>query len=379
MSGPIHNITIEGFKSIRRLQNFELNKELNILVGANGAGKSNFVEFFHLLHEMVEQRMVATIRKKGGADAHLFLGPKETSQINSQILFGWNGYEFSLEPTIDNSFIFGYERMYFDGAYGEESFNLGSGHEEAKLSQMYADEDDSSLKTRVARHVYPAVSSWVVYHFHDTSDTAPMLRPYTMRDNERLRSNGANLASILWHLKQKEPVIYELIRDTIRLVAPFFNDFLLRPRPSNGDLVLLLEWTQKDSDYPFHPSQLSDGTLRFMALTTALLQPNPPTTILLDEPELGLHPYALGILAGLMKQAVKRPQKSRRTQLIVATQSATLLDAFMPEDIIVVDRKNGESRFRHLTENELSIWLDEEYTLGELWQKNIYGGTPAYE
>jgi len=171
-----------------------------------------------------------------------------------------------------------------------------------------------------------------------------------------------------------------LIRDTVRLVAPFFDNFLLRPRASNGDEILLLEWIQKNSDYPFHPSQLSDGTLRFIALATAFLQPNPPATILLDEPELGLHPYALEILASLMKKAIiGRHPRLPRTQLIVSTQSTTLLNAFDPENIIVVDREEGESRFRRLTEQELSVWLDEEYTLGELWQKNIYGGGPVYE
>jgi predicted ATPase len=200
-----------------------------------------------------------------------------------------------------------------------------------------------------------------------------MRRQWTVRDNERLRPDAANLASFLWRLKQEHNSIYEIIRDTVQLVAPFFDDFLLRPQKSNGDEIVELEWRQKNSDYPFHSSQLSDGTLRFIALATALLQPNPPSTILLDEPELGLHPYALNILAGLIKQAAVK------TQLIISTQSADLLDAFLPEDIIVVDRQDGESRFRRLSAEELSDWLTDEYSLGELWQKNVYGGSPAYE
>lgn len=134
----------------------------------------------------------------------------------------------------------------------------------------------------------------------------------------------------------------------------------------------LLEWRQKNSDYPFHPSQISDGSLRFICLATALLQPNPPSTILLDEPELGLHPYALTLLAGLIQKA------SKRTQVIVSTQSAALIDHFEPEDIVVVERQNGESIFKRLNKADLNVWL-EDYSLGELWQKNVFGGRPARE
>jgi len=376
MGSPIRSITIEGYKSIRHLNEFKLDS-LNILVGANGAGKSNFVDFFRLLREIVEGRLQFTIRQKGGADKHLFMGPKITDQIIGRIYFGANGYEFSLKPTINNSFVFDQEQVHFRGDYADNWYSIVSGHDESNL----ANEAVNGLHKNVAGYVYPAIASWVVYHFHDTSETAKMRREYSVRDNEYLRSDAANLASFLWRLQQKETAVYDLIRDTVRLVAPFFDDFLLRPRANNGDEILLLEWTQKNNDYPFHPSQLSDGTLRFIALATALLQPDPPATILLDEPELGLHPYALEILAGLMKKAVIRQQFRRfsKTQLIVSTQSVTLLNAFTPENIIVVDREEGESRFRRLTEQELSVWLDEEYTLGELWQKNVYGGGPAYE
>lgn len=369
MGTPIREITIKGYKSIRGLEKFEL-ESINILIGANGAGKSNFVDFFRLLRELVEQRLQLTIAKKGGADSHLFLGPKTTDRIMAHLYFAANGYEFSLEPTTDDKLVFGYERMFFHGPYyGVSRYPLGSGHDESKLKDKYLVEQSGS----VSHYVYAAVSSWIVYHFHDTSETAAMRRQWTVRDNERLLPDAANLASFLWMLKQEHESVYEIIRNTVQLVAPFFSDFLLRPRKSNGDETILLEWRQKNSDYPFHPSQLSDGTLRFMALATALLQPNPPATILLDEPELGLHPFALNILAGLIKQA------SERTQLIISTQSADLVDAFLPEDIVVVDRLAGESRFRRLSAEELGDWLVNEYSLGELWQKNVYGGSPAYE
>src|SRR5208283_981215 len=149
-------------------------------------------------------------------------------------------------------------------------------------------------------HVFNAISSWVVYHFHDTSETAAMRRTGTVRDYEYLRPDAGNLAAFLLKIKETDKERYDLVRDTVRLVAPFFDDFKLRPQKNGQDDNVQIEWTQKGSDYPFHPSQLSDGTLRFICLATALLQPTPPATILLDEPELGLHPDALNTLGGLI-------------------------------------------------------------------------------
>ncbi len=153
----------------------------------------------------------------------------------------------------------------------------------------------------------------------------------------------------------------------MRLAAPFFDDFRLEPEANGSDEVVQLEWTQRGSDYPFHPSRLSDGTLRFACPATALLQPVPPATLVFDEPELGLHPYALNVLAGLIKQA------ATRTQVIVSTQSAALLDHFEPEDVVVVDRRDGASGFRRLNSEPLKAWLS-EYSLGELWRKNVFDG-----
>jgi predicted ATPase len=220
--------------------------------------------------------------------------------------------------------------------------------------------------------MYDAVSDRTAYHFHDTSSTASVRAAGTVRDYEALRFDAANLAAFLLRVLKEDKAAYDLIRDTVRLVAPFFSDFKLRPEPKGQDEHVLLEWTQKGSDYPFHPSQLSDGTLRFICLATALLQPNPPSTMLFDEPELGLHPYALGVLAGLLKQA------ATRTQIIVSTQSAALHDHFEPEDVIVVDRENGASTFKRLKRAELKEWLA-QYSLGELWQKNVFEGGPVHE
>jgi predicted ATPase len=367
MGRQIDKITLRGFKSIKDLQDFPL-RSLNILIGANGAGKSNFVSFFTFLREAIEGRLNLYVAKKGGADSHLFMGPKLTREICAHLYFHPTGYGFCLEPTIDNTFVFSDERIQLDfigGGLRDDS--IGKGRRESALKERREQTEDPYVL--VFRNVYESISSWVTYHVHDTSDTAAMRRFCSTRDNEYLRPDAGNLAAFLLMLQDRHASVYERIRQTIQLATPFFSDFKFRPEASNGDQLVQLEWSQKDSDYPFHANQLSDGTLRFIALTAALLQPDPPTTILLDEPELGLHPYALNLLAALLKKA------ATKTQVIVSTQSAPLLDNFEAEDIIVVERKDGESVFKRLSSAELEEWL-KDYSLGELWQKNIFGGRP---
>jgi predicted ATPase len=364
MADTIEKLTIEGFKSIRKLEDFPL-RAVNVLIGANGAGKSNFVSFFRLLHEMVEQRLqVALATTEGGADACLYLGPKITAQFAGKLYFGTNGYEFILRPTPDNRLVFLEETVRHGDANGR--YFLGSGHSESQLKKEQADTEASDALRRAPYDVYDSVSSWVVYHFDDASLSGAVRRPRALNDNELFRPSAENLAPFLYRIQQTDPKSYSRIRDVVRLAAPFFDDFKLRPMPVASGTIQL-EWRQRDSDYPFRANQLSDGTLRFMCLATALLQPSPPPTVLFDEPEIGLHPYALTLLGNLLKQA--------SMQVIVSTQSAPLLNEFEPEDVIVVERINGESRFRRLNSAHLSEWL-EEYTLGELWQKNVLGGRP---
>ncbi|MBN2212118.1 MAG: AAA family ATPase [Sedimentisphaerales bacterium] len=369
MKAALNKISIQGFKSIRSLMDFPLGK-LNVIVGGNGAGKSNFVDFFRMLRAMSEEGLTAFVTQKGGADGFFFGGPRETKEINCYLVFGQNQYHFSLEPTVDGLMV-KKEGVYWEG--NKEWHYMGGGRLESGLNKWKDKPSSWGKWPSIEAHVSEAVSSWTVYHFHDTSMTSLMRREHSIRDYRSfLRPSAENIAAYLFHIRNRHVQRYERIVSVIQLVAPFFDDFLLEPEKKGENEVIKLEWRQKGSSFPFQPSQFSDGTIRFICLATALLQPNLPSTIIVDEPELGLHPFALDVLAGLMKEA------SEQTQLIVATQSVTLLNHFEPQDVIVVDRETGASVFKRLDVESLGSWL-EEYSMGELWQKNIIDGGPSCE
>lgn len=353
-------MTVRGFKSIRELEDFQLER-LNVLIGANGAGKSNFISFFRMLAEMMEGRLQLYVKGEDGPDAVLFGGRKRTRQVEAELYFGVNGYRFALSPAA-NQLVFSAEDTYFAGSQAKVYRSLGTGHAEAKLP--------SAGEDTIARYVIPAVHSWRVFHFHDTSSLAPVRTAQPVRDNLKLKSDASNLGPFLRMLREKNPKSYASIVETVRMVAPFFKDFLHRDDPGER---MELEWVEEeDPDTPRGPLQLSDGTLRFICLATLLLQPRDlqPDAILVDEPELGLHPYALVILAGLLRQA------SERKQIIVSTQSVELINQLEPGDIIVTERREGASVFKRLDAERLSEWL-EEYALGELWKMNVVGGRPS--
>jgi predicted ATPase len=363
---PINKLTIKGFKSIQDLDRLSL-AGLNILIGANGVGKSNFISYFRMLGEMVELRLQKWTASQGSADRIVSYGIKETNKVKSFIEFGLNGYAFELEPTIDGGFVFSDERLFFDGPYyGKKWIPIGAGNKESNLRETFT----KSNKNDVADYCYNSIASWKIFHFHDTSDTAGVKRLGSLQDSDSLRSDASNLAAFLFKLQNKSPDIYDQIRKTIQLAIPFFDDFVLKPSElKSGEEQIRLLWRQMESDYALWPSQLSDGSIRFICLVTALLQPDPPSTIIIDEPELGLHPYAITLLASLLRSA------SSRMQVIVSTQSVPLVNEFSIDDLIVVERENGATVFKRYDEDDYKTWL-EDYSVGEIWEKNVLGGRP---
>ena len=355
----LSRVVLCGFKSIRECD-LEL-RELNILIGPNGAGKSNFIGFFQLIQQMLEGKLQLYVSKQGGPDALLHFGRKKTEQLSTELYFGNNGYKFVLEPTQDNRMMFAEENFWWDVS---GDWFISSGHFETEV-------ESTKGRTRIYNFTVPAIKSWRVYHFHDTSESALVKQRHGINDNLYLRPYARNLAAFLYLLKEQYPSHYTRIVKTIRLVAPFFGDFLLRPQPDSKDQIEL-EWTEKGEDVPFKAHLLSDGTLRFICLATVLLQPEElqPETILIDEPELGLHPFAINLLASLLRSA------SKKRQIIVSTQSTDLLNKFSPEDVIVADRTEGFTHLHRLDSDALKNWLN-EYSLGELWHKNVLGGRPT--
>jgi predicted ATPase len=364
----LDQVTIRGFKSIRDLKDFKLEK-LNLFIGANGAGKSNLISFFRLLHALMEGELNSYVVGNGGLSDMLFNGRKTTEAMFFETRFGKRGHRFTLTAGPHEEAVIFREARYYAGGFSGwwemgDSFN--------GKSKVAAEAESEKGDAEKSQSVVNAIKSWQIYHFHDTSSTAKMRHYEIVQDDGELRYDAANLAPYLKRLKESHPKSYADIGNAVRLVTPFFEDFILEPRQMGEAVKVNLSWRQKGSDYPMQPHHLSDGSIRFMALATALLQPEPPSAIIIDEPELGLHPHALAILAELIHDA------ATRTQVIIATQSATLLDHFEVKDIVVVKREDGSSVFHRLAEHEYSHWL-ESYSVGELWTKNVIAGGATYE
>lgn len=354
---------IEGFRSIEKVD-LPL-RQLNVMIGANGAGKSNLIAAFGFLKAVVERQLQVSIGRSGGASALLHHGPKRTEQVTFKFFFGQNGYEALLGAAEGDTLFFETERCWFHGRGYSEPYGvpLGAGHRESRLA-----EDAVFRPGKVASHVLNTLRSWSVYHFHDTSRTATVKQKGKLDDNVSLRPDASNLAAFLFRLREAAQPSYKRIVAAVRQVAPFFDDFELRPDPLSEDRIQL-EWREHGSDAYFNAHALSDGTLRFICLATLLLQPKPPSLILIDEPELGLHPFAITQLAAMLQSA------ATKTQLLVGTQSVTLVNQLDPDDIIIVDRTDGPSSFRRIGADEVATWTD-EYAVGELWEKNVIGGRP---
>ncbi len=361
----VDSISISNFKSIRRL-NLPLNN-INVLIGSNGAGKSNFIQFFDLLRNMVSHELQNYVAVNSGADNFLFFGRKRSEFLSGTVSFSRAEYEFKLAATLDNKFFFNKEIVRYEEKIKDEpdGLNFANGNFEANLTELLS---TKSYIQSVILMIY-SIGAFRVYHFNDTSFSAKVKKESDINDNRFLRTDTSNLAAFLYWMQEMDKQYFSRIENTIKLIAPFFEKFQLEPLALNKEKIRL-EWKYAGSDEYFNANHLSDGTLRMICLITLLLQPNLPDTIIIDEPELGLHPAAIELLSSLIKSVAKNNK-----QIICSTQSVTFLNHFEPEDIIVVDRNNGESIFNRPDKNNLTEWLN-EYAIGELWEKNVLGGRP---
>lgn len=343
-------IEISGYKSIDSIR-IDL-KPINILIGANGSGKSNFISFFDFLNRLYNRTLNEYIALNGGANKILHKGQKITDKISFKVEFenGKNGYSSHLKLG-DDGFIFTSENLIFNNDIGKD-ISLSGSESRLKLTDNYR-----------ADYIIKYLNGFRKYHFHDTSTNSPFTKLSNIEnDIYYLYNDGSNLSAFLYQIYQANKIVYNLIIKTIQSIAPYFSDFYFEPNENN---YIRLLWKDKYSDIIYGASDLSDGTLRFIALTVLFMQPNLPDTVIIDEPELGLHPRAIAKLAAMIKSA-----SQKNCQVIIATQSTDLISWFSPNDIITVDQVNGTSLFKRLKEGELQDWL-EDYSLDDLWKRNI--------
>ena len=359
-------LKIVGFTSIEFLD-FEP-CSLNVLIGPNGAGKSNFIAFFRFLSWMLgssEGGLQTHVGELGGASAVLHDGAGVTPQIEAEVQLetdmGRNDYSFRLFFGGEDTLVFADEKSRFSRRDAPTKANWtqhGTGHKEAHILR-------SEHKTSTV--IVSLLRSMIVYQFHNTSRTSRMRTRWNVDDGRYLKEDGGNIAAYLLYLRNTHTTHYRRIVRNLQALLPFFDDFILEEEYGR----VLLRWKEKRCDMEFNASAASDGMLRTMALVSLLGQPPErfPNVLFLDEPELGLHPAAINLVAGLVKKA------SLHSQVFIATQSTDFLNCFDAEDVIVTDRKERKSTYRRLDADSLADWL-EDYSLGELWEKNVLGGKP---
>ena len=369
MRPHLDKVTLRGFKTVRELRDFAPGS-LTVLIGPNGAGKSNFISFFRLLSWAMAPPggLQEHVAKLGGASALLHDGPEQTSNIEGHLRLvtdaGENEYSFRLAHAAGDILIFTEEKYRFSASRFQTPArwtSLDAGHREAKLI------DKAEQGEPTARTIHNLLRRVIFHQFHNTSDTARIRQKWHVSEGRWLKEDAGNLAPFLFRLQTQQPRYYQRILETIRLILPFIADFEFQPEFDR----LLLQWREKGTDRIFEVGQAADGMLRILALVALLQQPelDLPDVLILDEPELGLHPYAIEVVAGLIRAA------SKNVQVILATQSVSLIDRFDPEDIVVVNRPGRESEFRRLGKDDLAEWR-EAYTISELWEKNVIGGRP---
>ena len=369
MRPRLSRLTLRGFKTFRELEDFEPGR-LTVLIGPNGAGKSNFISFFRLLSWALVPpgQLQDYVARQGGASALLHQGKLPAREIEATLKLttdaGVNEYRFRLFHGAGDTLVFADESFRFRRSNDNRpALSLGAGHKEPQLISK-AEEGNTP-----ARVILGMLRRIIVHQFHDTSPGARIRTKWDVEDGRWLKEDAGNLGSVLYRLQSADPKYYQRIVETIRLILPFFATFELQPEYGR----VLLQWREKGTDRIFNASQAADGMLRAIALVTLLLQPERdlPDVLILDEPELGLHPYAIEVLAGLIRSA------ANHVQVMVATQSVSLIDRFDPQDIVVTDRSGQESNLRRLGVDEFADWL-RDYTLSELWEKNVLGGRPAH-
>lgn len=362
----ITRLTLQGFRSLRQIDDLNI-PPLAVLIGANGAGKSTLLRFLELVSWMLKsQKLQEFVLRHGGADDLFYMGARSTPAIQAtleaQILQCNCDYQFKLTPSVRDTVLIGRESWsYRHTTFPVESVRsvLGAASREAQLTEVT---DARAVPLR------QLLADITLYQFHDTSPNANLHRRWDVSDSARLRADGGNVAAVLLDLRLREPRRYQLIVRQIQRVLPGFGDFVLEPVAGKVDL----RWQSRYSDKTFGAHLTSDGSLRLFCLLTLLNLPTDqlPSILCFDEPELGLHPHAMTLVAEMLKRV------AQQRQVFIATQSPTLVDCFELENLIVADNQNGATTLRNLTRAQYQSWLDDDYLLSDLWLKDPIGVAP---
>ena len=362
----LNKIQLTNFRSFYQT---EVNlKNINVLIGGNGSGKSNFISLFTMLNYIYIGRLRDWVINKGGFDNIIYKGIQENESLSVRFFFDaqtkntQNIYELSLRATEEDYIVDAEKFGLWKDQKNSNPFFLQqeTNQKETKLKYL------ADRKNEIPYDIYSSINDWKVFHFDDVSSNSNKKRPQNLDEGFPLHQEGDNIIAFLYYLKQNAIDAYDKIVEILRFVTPYFDDFILEPEPTHPNKIKL-KWREKNNLKRFNASLISDGTIRFICLSALLLQPTPPKIIVIDEPELGLHPLAISFLAELIKKV------SIQTQIICSTQSVTLLNQFEPQDILVVDRTPSGSQINRLNQPELQDWLD-EYSLGQLWENNYLGG-----
>ena len=371
----IESVHIRGFRSLEDVEITDM-PQAAVLIGANGSGKSNFIRFFEMLSWMLlSRRLGEFVERQGGADDQLFGGNRTTPRMEAEIRMrtdkGRNDYRFVLAHAHPDRFFFSEEAFRFSGSNFPSQAqwqHLDSGHREARIVDEAQSQESDGVNRITANTITNLLRNCSVYQFHDTSDSSNFKSTWDVSEAHRLRSHGGNLAAVLHRLERRDVRRYEMICSHIGRILPGFDRFVIEEDYNK----VLLRWKAKWTDKTFGPHLTSDGSLRFFALVTLLNLPPEilPDVILLDEPELGLHPAAITLIGGMIKAL------SQERQVIVATQSPLLVNAFDLDEVVALELQNGRTEFRKLKEDDYRVWLEDNFTPGDLWQKNLLGGRP---
>lgn len=360
MVAKLKSIELENWKSLKNLRlDFE---DVNVLIGPNGSGKSNLVQFFYMLNMMMTGSLQLFIGRSGGANSLLHYGSKNTIFIDSKLTFqtdnATDNYAFRLIHGAPDTFVFANENITYKtvdhpGPPIEREF--GAGHKESFLNNHKVQQNE------VFAFIKKMLSGVRYFQFHDTSNEAH-IRSYAREDNNWfLFYNGGNVAAVLLRLKREFPDAYSEVTERVRESVPAFRDFVLEPEQGQ----LLLNWTDNYRGQLFGPHQLSDGSIRIIALHTLLALPPQlsPSVAIIDEPELGLFPRAIETLVDAIRSA------SNHCQIVLATQSNRLVRYLNPTSLICCSWRDGQSTVERVNPIEQFEFMD-NYTLGDYIERN---------